>query len=80
MCMACPQKVVAADRDAVVVSFRGSRKIVRTPIKVRKGDYVLCQQNVVVQKISKRLAGELMKEWKQMEASVCMEKGDEAHA
>lgn len=80
MCMACPKKVVAVNGDAAVVTFRGERNFVKTPIELKKGDYVLCQQNIVVQKISEKIAIELLEEWKEMHAQKTIEKGDEEHA
>lgn len=80
MCMACPKKVVAVNGDAAVVTFRGERGFVKTPIKLKKGDYVLCQRNIVVQKISEEVAKELLDDWKEMEMEAAHKKGDESHA
>jgi len=77
--MACPKKVVAVNGDAAVVAFQGERNFVKSPIKLKKGDFVLCQRNIVVQKISDKIAQELLAEWKDMYKYKTVE-GVDAHA
>jgi len=70
MCMACPKRVVSVEKNKAVVSFQGEFSVVKTPITVTIGDYVLCQQDVAVQKVSESEAKDLLKKWKEMKEIV----------
>ncbi|RLJ06691.1 MAG: hydrogenase assembly protein HupF [Candidatus Aenigmatarchaeota archaeon] len=66
MCLSKPQKVLEVKGKRVLIEFEGAKKLVRSPFPVKKNDYVLCQNNIVVQKISKKTAMEMIREWKEM--------------
>jgi len=66
MCLSKPQKVIAVKEDEVLVEFGNSRKLVKSPLPVKKGDYVLCQNNFVVQKIPAHKAKEMISEWEEL--------------
>jgi len=66
MCLSKPQRVVKIEGNQALVEFRNTKKIVKiagSRQKLKSGDYVLCQNGFVVQKISKDKAKEIMKEW-----------------
>jgi len=61
MCLTIPKKVLSVKKNiAVVKNPLGKKQELKSIIKVRKGDYVLSQQNVIIQKIGKRQAEELL--------------------
>lgn len=61
MCLTIPKKVISTDgNSAVVKNPSGGRQEVKSIIKVKAGDFVLTQQNVIIQKISKKQADELI--------------------
>lgn len=66
MCLSKPQKVVAVKGEEVLVEFGDSRRVVKSPLPVKKGDYVLCQSNIVVQKVPAHKAREMLKEWEEL--------------
>lgn len=66
MCLSKPQKVLAVREDEIIVRFGDKKKAVRSPLPVKKGDYVLCQSNIVVQKVPKHKAREMIKEWEEL--------------
>lgn len=60
MCLTIPKKVIAVDGEKVTVeSLSKKKQEVGTIEKVRVGDFVLTQQNIIIQKISKGQAEEL---------------------
>jgi len=61
MCLTIPKKVISIKNDVVVVETPEKNKTkLKSIIKVKKGDYVLSQQNVIIQKIGKKQAEELL--------------------
>ena len=65
MCLTIPKKVISIDGDSVTVElFDGSRQTVKSIVKLKSGDFCVTQQNIVVDKISKKEANELFDEWK----------------
>jgi len=64
MCLSKPQKVIRVEGGQAMIEFRGSRKLVGTINQdVKAGDYVLCQNGLVITKIPESKAREIMKEW-----------------
>lgn len=62
MCLAIPKKIISVSGNlATVKNPRGERQELKSIIKIKKGDYVLSQQNVIIQKIGKKQAEELIK-------------------
>ena len=52
MCLTIPKKVIEIKGDGVVVEMpNGSRQTVKSIVDLAIGDFVLTQQNIVVQKI-----------------------------
>ena len=66
MCISRPQRVLEYGDGKAVVEFMGQRKTVKSPGTLKKGDYVLCQQNFVVRKIPEKAAKEMLEDWKKM--------------
>lgn len=62
MCLTIPKKVISIDNDTIIVKTPlGEKQELKSIIKVKKDDYVFSQQNVIIQKISKKQAEELMR-------------------
>ena len=61
MCLTIPKKVVSIKRDCVEVCAAGSGKIqtVGTIVRVKKGDWVLTQNKIIVSKITRKQAEEI---------------------
>ncbi|HLC98976.1 MAG TPA: HypC/HybG/HupF family hydrogenase formation chaperone [Candidatus Nanoarchaeia archaeon] len=67
MCLAIPGKVVEIKKEDIVVEYPGERRNAKnTGISLRKGDYVLVQAQLVVQKFPKKEALESLKAWKEI--------------
>lgn len=61
MCLTIPKKVVEIRENTVIVeTLSGDRQEVKSIVELEIGDYVLTQQNVVVQDIDKGYAEELI--------------------
>jgi hydrogenase assembly chaperone HypC/HupF len=61
MCLTIPKKVIEIKKNEVVVEApNGSRQNVKTIVELKIGDYVLTQQNVVVEKITEKEAKEIL--------------------
>ena len=63
MCLAIPKKVIFIKKNGVEVCANNSEKTekVRTILKVKKGDWVLTQNKIIVNKITKKQAEEINK-------------------
>lgn len=63
MCLTIPKQVVVIKKDYIELSRTGFKKLekVGTILKVKKGDWVLTQNNIIVSKISKQQAKEINK-------------------
>lgn len=61
MCLTIPKKVVSVDKGIIkVVPFNDKKEQdVRTIIKVRKGDWVLTQNSIIIDKLSDKQAKEV---------------------
>ncbi|MEI7890594.1 MAG: HypC/HybG/HupF family hydrogenase formation chaperone [bacterium] len=60
MCLTIPKKVVEVRGDLVVVEdFKGDRQEMKTIVELAIGDFVMSQQNVVLEKMDKRQAQEI---------------------
>ena len=60
MCLTIPKRVIFIRGNNIVVeSFDGKKQEVKSIIKVRAGDNVLTQNDIIIQKISKKQAEEL---------------------
>ncbi len=66
MCLTIPKKVVKINGNSVVVETHGGdRQTLKTLIELAIGDFVLSQQNIVIEKIDKHYAKEIFKIIKQ---------------
>jgi hydrogenase maturation factor len=66
MCLTIPKKVVKINGNSVVVeTYGGDRQTLKTLIELAIGDFVLSQQNIVIEKIDKHYAKEIFKIIKQ---------------
>lgn len=62
MCLTIPKKVLEIKQNSVVVEKPdGTRQQAKTIVKLNVGDFCLTQQNIVIQKIGKREAQEIIK-------------------
>jgi hydrogenase maturation factor len=62
MCLTIPKKVVEIKKDTIIVENPvGTRQEVKSIVDLKAGDFCLTQQNVAVQKISKKEAEEILK-------------------
>ena len=61
MCLAIPKQVLSVRNDAATVKSSGGLQEVGSIVKVKKGDWVLTQNNIIVRKITKKDANEINK-------------------
>lgn len=61
MCLTIPKQVIAVKKDFVEVKSPKGRQKLGALISVKKGDWVLTQNNVIVKKISQKQAKEINK-------------------
>lgn len=66
MCLSKPQKVLEFSDGYATVEFLGHKKKVRSFIELKPGEYVMSQANVVIQKIPKERAKEMLVEWEKL--------------
>jgi len=69
MCLALPYKVVTQKKGEIKLDFLGKqRKVMSSLIKIKPGDFVLVQNGVIIKKVPKKEAKEILrlisKEWK----------------
>ena len=63
MCLTIPKKVIAIEKDNVVVENpAGDRQTVKTIVELNLGDFCLTQQNVAIQRMEKEDAERLIQE------------------
>lgn len=61
MCLTLPKKVVEIiDNSVIVESYNGDRQEMKTMIELSVGDFVISQQNIILEKISKEYAEETL--------------------
>lgn len=61
MCLTIPKKVISREGDFFVVENPGGdRQKVKSIVSLKIGDFVLTQQNVVVEKLNKKNAKEIL--------------------
>ena len=56
MCLAIPRKVIEINEDNVVVECGKNKINVKSLLNIKKGDYVLVQGKIIVDKIPKEKA------------------------
>ncbi len=63
MCLTIPKKVASVKKDFIEVSLKknGKTQKVGSILKVKKGDWVLTQNGIIVSKITGRQAREINK-------------------
>jgi hydrogenase maturation factor len=61
MCLTIPKQVISIKKELVKVKSAKGREILGTFISVKKGDWVLSQNNVIISKISAKQAKEINK-------------------
>jgi hydrogenase maturation factor len=65
MCLTIPKKVIKKKGDFFVVKNQsGVQQEARSIIKIKIGDYVLTQNNIIIQKITKKQSQEIFKLFK----------------
>jgi hydrogenase maturation factor len=61
MCLTIPKKVLEIRNDSVVAEdFQGNRQELKTLIELAIGDFVISQNNIVIEKIDEELAEEII--------------------
>jgi hydrogenase maturation factor len=61
MCLTIPKQVISVNKDIVKLKSENQRENAVSIIKVRKNDWVLTQQNVIIKKISPKQAKDILK-------------------
>ena len=61
MCLTIPKQVVSASKNEIYVKVGRKTEKIGSIITVKKGDWVLTQNNVIVKKISQKQAKEINK-------------------
>ena len=65
MCLTIPKKVLEIKENSVIVeNYNGDKQELKTLIKLNVGDFVLSQQNVIVEKINAKEAKDILKIFK----------------
>jgi len=60
MCLTIPKKVAEISQNSVIVELHdGTRQELKSLIKLAVGDFVLSQQNVIIEKMDKEEAEEI---------------------
>lgn len=61
MCLTIPKKVLEVKKNSTIVELPdGVKQTVKSIIRSKPGDYVLTQQNIIIQKIGKKEAKEII--------------------
>ncbi|OGZ33939.1 MAG: hypothetical protein A2Y98_00495 [Candidatus Portnoybacteria bacterium RBG_19FT_COMBO_36_7] len=71
MCLTIPKQVIGLKKGVATVKSQKGPQEVGAIISVKKGDWVLTQNNVIVQKISKKQAQEINKLFKSAKKKTC---------
>jgi len=66
MCLSQPHQVIKFDGKQALVQFMDKKKVVASNLKLKSGDYVICQGGVVVERIHHKKAREMLDEWEKM--------------
>ncbi|MFC2143907.1 HypC/HybG/HupF family hydrogenase formation chaperone [Candidatus Aenigmatarchaeota archaeon] len=66
MCVSKPQRVLSYEDGKAMVEFGGEKKQMKTPVPLKRGEYVICQAGFVVRKISEEKARDMLKDWKEL--------------
>jgi hydrogenase maturation factor len=62
MCFTLPYKVISSKKRGIELDFFGKkRRIKRTLIKVKAGDFVLVQKDTIIRKVPKKETKEILK-------------------
>ncbi len=59
MCLAVPKQVISIKRDFIVVNSKKGKQQVGTIIKVKKNDWVLTQNDIIIRKINLKQVKEI---------------------
>lgn len=67
MCLAIPGKIISINNGKAIVDYATEkREAIAKGIHVKKGDYVLVQFGMVIEKLPKKEARQAIKNWKTM--------------
>lgn len=61
MCLTIPKQIISVKKDLVKLKSKNGLENAASIIKVKKGDWVLTQNNVIIKKINKKQAKEILK-------------------
>ena len=61
MCLTIPKQVISVKKDGILLKVGSKKEIAGTLLKVKKRDWVLTQNNVIISKISQKQAKEINK-------------------
>ena len=59
MCLTIPKKVISVGKNKIILEKNGKKEEAGSIIKIQKGDWVLTQNGIIIQKISQKQAKEL---------------------
>lgn len=66
MCLAIPGKIISIEGDDAIISYEGEkRKVKLLSTDIKEGDYVVVQNNLILQKVPEKEAIESIKLWKE---------------
>lgn len=61
MCLTIPKKVIEIKENSVIVEMHnGDRQELKSMVELAIGDFVISQQNIVIEKVSKEEAQETL--------------------
>jgi hydrogenase expression/formation protein HypC len=67
MCLAVPGKIVKIEKDIATIDYGKEKRTAKIiGLKAKKGEYVIVQAGIVMQKIPKKEAIESLKAWQKL--------------
>ena len=61
MCLAIPKQVASTNKGSIFLRVDGKTEAAGTIVKVKKGDWVLTQEDIIIKKIAPKQAREILK-------------------
>lgn len=62
MCLSIPGKVISIEKNKIIIDYSGEkREAVMSVVNIKKGDYVIVSNKVIVSKLSRKDAEKTLK-------------------